>query len=156
MLHSCVSVVGAAPQELTALSNHKVLASSSLVHHMCYCWHESFRSCNASRAWETCSLLTTARTSALKMLQSLIHAWQTSRLLLSDSVEKPCWQQELTSFLPVLISSSVIGRRHCWGMLNLSRSDGLTPSHLMSGVVRLELSYDMFMEPAEHTSQQDQ
>jgi hypothetical protein len=34
-------------------------------------------------------------------------------------------------------------------MENLSRSDGRTPSHLMSGVVRLLLSYDMFMLPAE-------
>ena len=29
-----------------------------------------------------------------------------------------------------------------------SCSSGRTPSHLMSGVVRLEESYDMFMEPA--------
>ena len=33
-------------------------------------------------------------------------------------------------------------------MLNRSKSDGRTPSHLMSGVVRLLLSYDMFIEPA--------
>lgn len=60
--------------------------------------------------------------------------------------------------LPVSMSFSVIGRRHCSGMLNLTdsvrqldaagerssshllRSDGRTPSHFMSGVVRLELS----------------
>lgn len=53
-----------------------------------------------------------------------------------------------TSLLPVFISSSVMGRRHCSGMLNRSKSDGRTPSHLMSGVVRLLLSYDMFIEPA--------
>lgn len=32
-------------------------------------------------------------------------------------------------------------------MAYLSRSDGRTPSHLMSGVVRLDESYDMFIEP---------
>lgn len=57
--------------------------------------------------------------------------------------------RHLTSFFPVLISSSDMGRRHCSGMLKRSRSDGRTPSHLMSGVVRLELSYDMFMDPGE-------
>jgi len=38
----------------------------------------------------------------------------------------------LTSFLPVLISSSVMASLHCWGMLKRSRSLGRTPSHLMS------------------------
>ena len=52
-----------------------------------------------------------------------------------------------TSFLPVLISSSVIGSRHCCGMLKRSRSLGRTPNHFMSGVVRLLLSYDMFIDP---------
>ena len=36
-------------------------------------------------------------------------------------------------------------------MLKRLRSEGLTPSHLMSGVVRLLLSYDMFMLPASST-----
>ena len=62
------------------------------------------------------------------------------------------WRNEFTceptSLLPVFISSSVMGSRHCSGMLNRSRSEGLTPNHLMSGVVRLLLSYDMFIEPA--------
>ena len=57
-------------------------------------------------------------------------------------------QRRRTKRLPVLISSSVMGSRHCSGMLKRSRSDGRTPSHLMSGVVRLLLSYDMFMLPA--------
>ena len=34
---------------------------------------------------------------------------------------------------------------------HLSRSEGRTPSHLMSGVVKLELSYDMFFEPLMYT-----
>ncbi len=59
-----------------------------------------------------------------------------------------CRQRRRTKRLPVLISSSVMGSRHCSGMLKRSRSDGRTPSHLMSGVVRLLLSYDMFMLPA--------
>ena len=33
----------------------------------------------------------------------------------------------------------------------LLRSDGRTPSHLMSGVVKLLLSYDMFLEPLMYT-----
>ena len=45
-----------------------------------------------------------------------------------------------TNFRPVRMSSSVIGRRHCCGMFRRSRSLGRTPSHLMSGVVRLLLS----------------
>lgn len=56
-----------------------------------------------------------------------------------------------TSFLPVFISSSVILIRHCCGMLKRLRSDGRTPSHLMSGVVRLALSYDMFILPFMYT-----
>lgn len=56
-------------------------------------------------------------------------------------------RQGRTRRLPVRISSSVMGRRHCWGMLKRSRSEGRTPSHLMSGVVRLLLSYDMFIDP---------
>ena len=109
-------------------------------------------------------------------------------------------QQQRTSRLPVRISSSVMGSRHCCGMLKRSRSDGRTPSHwvhsslkllkrfrhascdtlrvrlsatqcsqacdhatvcrvsgtgrtLMSGVVRLELSYDMFIDPAARREQ---
>ena len=52
-----------------------------------------------------------------------------------------------SSSLPVLRSCSDISSRHCCGIEYLSRSDGRTPSHLMSGVVRLIESYDMFFEP---------
>ena len=48
--------------------------------------------------------------------------------------------------MPVLTSCSDISRRHCAGMLYFSRSLGRTPSHLMSGVVRLIASYDIFLE----------
>lgn len=37
-------------------------------------------------------------------------------------------------------------------MLKRSKSEGRTPNHLMSGVVRLLLSYDMFIEPARQLS----
>ena len=52
---------------------------------------------------------------------------------------------------PVSISFADISSRHCSGMLNLSRSDGRTPSHLMSGVVRFALSNAMFFEPCMYT-----
>ena len=41
---------------------------------------------------------------------------------------------------PVLISLSLISRRHCGGSSYLSKSDGRRPSHLMSGQVRLNES----------------
>lgn len=80
------------------------------------------------------------RLSLHKAVQQLIAVQQLSKLYNEQNIH--------TSLLPVFISSSVMGRRHCSGMLNRSKSDGRTPSHLMSGVVRLLLSYDMFMEPA--------
>lgn len=55
------------------------------------------------------------------------------------------------SSFPVLISYSDMGRRHCAGILYLSKSDGRTPSHLMSGVVNEAESYDMFLLPDMYT-----
>jgi hypothetical protein len=51
----------------------------------------------------------------------------------------------LTSFLPVFMSSSVMGSRHCWGMLKRSRSLGRTPSHLMSVGVRVAATAAYFV-----------
>ena len=89
-----------------------------------------------------CNLMHLAwgRLSVHRAVQQLIAVQHLSKLYNEQNIH--------TSLLPVFISSSVMGRRHCSGILNRSKSDGRTPSHLMSGVVRLLLSYDMFMEPA--------
>ena len=50
---------------------------------------------------------------------------------------------------PVFLSWAEIGKRHCSGKLYLSRSEGRTPSHLISEVVRLLESYDLQSKPQE-------